>query len=92
MIPFACMKINNEQPTKCVSVYDASAKIPSGVITGNILQLGNYDECMRIVTGHDFQPQACGVTIKFEILNGTKSTSELDMKDLFVQVAAATVS
>lgn len=33
----------------CVSiVYDASAKIPSGVLSGNINQLGDFDECSNV--------------------------------------------
>ncbi|OXU20424.1 hypothetical protein TSAR_007621, partial [Trichomalopsis sarcophagae] len=69
--------------------YDASAKIPPGVITGNIQQLGNYDECLKIKTGQDFVAQACSASVQFEILKGPKTSLELDMKDLLLQVAKA---
>ncbi|KAJ8676409.1 hypothetical protein QAD02_012196 [Eretmocerus hayati] len=70
-------------------VYDASAKIPPGIINGNIQQLGNYDECLRIKTGQDFVAQACSASVQFEILRGPKKSRELDMKDLLIQVAKA---
>ena len=72
-------------------MYDASAKIPSGIITGNIQQLGNYDECLRIRTGHEFSAQACSATIKFHFLKGDRASDELDAKDFFRNVAAASV-
>lgn len=73
-------------------MYDASAKIPPGVITGNIQQLGNYDECLKIKTGQDFVAQACSASVQFEILKGPKTSLELDMKDLLVQIAKASVN
>lgn len=32
------------------SVIDASAKIPSGLLRGNVNQLGDFDQCMEIRT------------------------------------------
>lgn len=29
-------------------MFDASAKIPSGVLSGNINQLGDFDECLAV--------------------------------------------
>jgi hypothetical protein len=74
-----------------VLVYDASAKIPSGVISGNIQQLGNYDECLQIQTDQNFIAQACSASVQFEILKGPRRTLELDMKDLLLEVAKAAV-
>lgn len=28
-------------------VYDASAKIPSGILSGNVNQFGDFDQCMN---------------------------------------------
>lgn len=28
-------------------VFDATPKIPYGILTGNLLEAGNYDECLR---------------------------------------------
>lgn len=29
-------------------VYDAAAKLPSGLLSGNINQLGNFDQCLNV--------------------------------------------
>jgi Nose resistant-to-fluoxetine protein, N-terminal domain len=29
-------------------VFDSSTKLPSGILDGNILQMGNYDECLGV--------------------------------------------
>jgi hypothetical protein len=31
-----------------ISVYDASAKVPSGILSGNINQYGNFDQCLSV--------------------------------------------
>lgn len=31
------------------SVFDSSAKIPSGLLRGNVNQLGDFDECLGIM-------------------------------------------
>ncbi|XP_011498391.1 PREDICTED: nose resistant to fluoxetine protein 6-like [Ceratosolen solmsi marchali] len=72
-----------------LQMYDASAKIPPGVISGNIQQLGNYDECLQIKTDQNFIAQACSASVQFEILKGPRRSLELDMKDLLLQVAKA---
>jgi hypothetical protein len=84
-------------------VYDASTKIPSGLVTGNIQQLGNYDQCLGIEvqdTGEgSFRGQQCLATIVLEVA-GEDSASQtradgprpLDMKDLFHAVLKAAVS
>lgn len=45
------------------SVVDAWGKTPSGVLSGNIADLGNYDQCLRIrhelETDNIFQGQYC---------------------------------
>ncbi|XP_023719923.1 nose resistant to fluoxetine protein 6 isoform X5 [Cryptotermes secundus] len=77
-----------------INMYDASTKIPSGLVTGNVQQLGNYDQCLRIeVQNGDvlaFRGQQCRATIHFEVTgedsgNRTRTDTRrsLDMKDLF---------
>jgi hypothetical protein len=84
-------------------VYDASTKIPSGLVPGNIQQLGNYDQCLRIeVQAGDalaFRGQQCLATIRVEVaaedsVNQTKPDAppQLDMKDLFYAALEAAVS
>jgi hypothetical protein len=31
-------------------VYDANAKLPSGILSGNINQYGDFDECLGVVS------------------------------------------
>lgn len=76
-----------------VPVYDASVKIPSGVITGNYKQLGNFDECLLVKNEHGFVGQACNAAVQFEITADDGATErELDLSDLLVNVAIASVS
>lgn len=47
-------------------VYDASAKFPTGILSGKSVDFGDYDECLEtITTGLDFKPQYCMVNIRF---------------------------
>ncbi|XP_014204831.1 nose resistant to fluoxetine protein 6-like [Copidosoma floridanum] len=75
-----------------LQMYDASAKISPGIITGNIQQLGNYDECLRVQTDQTFNAQVCSASVRFEILKGPRVSQELDMKDLLLRVAEASNS
>lgn len=34
-------------------VYDASAKLPSGLLNGNINQFGDFDECLNVHNPQD---------------------------------------
>jgi hypothetical protein len=87
----------------CSPVYDASTKIPSGLVTGNIQQLGNYDQCLGIeVYNGDvmtFRGQQCRASIQFEVAGedggnrtGSDTRRPLNMKDLFYAVIEASVS
>ncbi|EFN90006.1 Nose resistant to fluoxetine protein 6 [Harpegnathos saltator] len=76
-----------------LQMYDASAKIPAGVITGNYKQLGNYDECLRVKSNRGFVGQACYASVQFEIMaNNSESLRESDLGDLLVNVAVASNS
>ncbi|XP_012287276.1 O-acyltransferase like protein [Orussus abietinus] len=50
-----------------LQMYDASAKVPPGVVTGNYRQLGNYDECLRVRTESGLAGQACSATVQFAV-------------------------
>lgn len=75
-----------------VSVYDASVKIPVGLITGNYKQLGNFDECLSVKSDHEFIGQACYAAVQFEITANNTGPRDLDLGDLLVNVAIASVS
>ncbi|XP_076231367.1 O-acyltransferase like protein [Calliopsis andreniformis] len=72
-----------------LQMYDASVKIPSGVIMGNYKQLGNYDECLQVKSGHGFNGKACSAMVQFDITNDTGERQERDLGDLFLNVAIA---
>ncbi|XP_015522578.2 nose resistant to fluoxetine protein 6 isoform X1 [Neodiprion lecontei] len=72
-----------------LQMYDASVKIPSGLITGNVKQLGNYDECLRVKNANGFVGQACTALVSFEIFRGANSSNETDLGDLLINVARA---
>lgn len=73
-------------------MYDSSVKIPSGIITGNYKQLGNYDECLRVKSVQGFHGKACSAKISFKISPNNRSDDNTkDIGDLFVAVALASV-
>ncbi|KAL6258374.1 hypothetical protein P5V15_010328 [Pogonomyrmex californicus] len=72
-----------------LKMFDASVKIPSGIITGNYKQLGNFDECLQVKNEHGFVGQACNTAVQFEIAADNGAPRELDLGDLFVNVAIA---
>lgn len=73
-------------------VYDASVKIPPGVITGNYQQLGNYDECLQVKNEYGFTGKACSATVNFEIAKDNGKPRQLDIGDLLLNIAIASVS
>ncbi|XP_015186719.1 PREDICTED: nose resistant to fluoxetine protein 6 isoform X2 [Polistes dominula] len=71
------------------AVYDASVKIPTGIITGNYKQLGNYNECLQVKSDQGISGQSCSATIQFEVAEDNSTSKELDFADLLVNVATA---
>lgn len=42
------------------SVHDASAKLPSGILNGNLNQFGDFDQCLNVATSdNNIQGQYC---------------------------------
>lgn len=52
-------------------MYDASAKLASGILTGNIVQLGQTDQCLENVNG-PFSTQHCLTSVVFHVWNFTE--------------------
>ncbi|XP_014477851.1 PREDICTED: nose resistant to fluoxetine protein 6-like isoform X2 [Dinoponera quadriceps] len=75
-----------------LQMYDASVKIPTGLITGNYKQLGNYDECLRVKSNRGFVGQACHTFVQFNIAENDGKPHESDLGDLLVNVAIASNS
>lgn len=43
-----CKRLTINFAFEIILVFDASSKIPSGLLEGNAIDLGNYDECLAI--------------------------------------------
>lgn len=63
---------------------DASAKLTSGVLHGNIHQYGNFDECLRSdASGGKFRGQYCLVNINLDIPEHTQQLKPLKQALVF---------
>ncbi|KAF7391343.1 hypothetical protein HZH66_009823 [Vespula vulgaris] len=50
-----------------LKMYDATAKIPSGLLNGNVNQLGDFDECVETVGNDGIQGQYCLAYLQLDI-------------------------
>ncbi|XP_035739061.1 nose resistant to fluoxetine protein 6-like isoform X2 [Vespa mandarinia] len=50
-----------------LKMYDATAKIPSGLLNGNVNQLGDFDECIETVGNDGIQGQYCLAYLQLDI-------------------------
>lgn len=49
-------------------MYDATAKLPSGFLNGNIVQFGDFDLCMKSKNvAHNIYGQYCLANIQVEV-------------------------
>ncbi|XP_043525105.1 nose resistant to fluoxetine protein 6-like [Frieseomelitta varia] len=60
-----------------LKMYDATAKIPSGLLNGNVNQFGDYDECVEIEGNDGIQGQYCLAYLQLSV-----DESRLDLKHL----------
>ena len=71
------------------SVLDASSKFPVGLMKGNILNVGNYDECLQVEVKEDwgsFIGQHCMATIDIPTnIFPTGYISNLEVTNLFTE-------
>lgn len=44
----SCQNLGPNYDDHFYAVLDATAKLPSGLLQGNIIQYGNFDECMEV--------------------------------------------
>jgi hypothetical protein len=43
-----------------LTVHDSTAKVPSGILNGNVNQFGDFDQCLSVVaSNHSFQGKYC---------------------------------
>ncbi|GLG92879.1 uncharacterized protein GBIM_00429 [Gryllus bimaculatus] len=61
----------NNKKMWALQMADASTKIPEGLMFGNLVHLGNFDECLAVKSGTNgptgFDGQHCLVTLKIKI-------------------------
>jgi hypothetical protein len=57
-------------------VNDASAKV-SSILTGNIHQFGNFDECLGIKTGKEFSGKYCLAFLQLRVLEKSQLVEKL---------------
>lgn len=50
-----------------ITVYDATAKIPSGLLNGNVNQLGDFDECVGIEATDGIRGQYCLAYLQLDV-------------------------
>lgn len=62
------------------SVLDSSAKIPSGLLRGNVNQLGDFDECLGVMAHVKLNEKTIRVQGKYCLANIDLYPSHPDMK------------
>lgn len=51
-----------------LKMYDASAKLPSGILNGNLNQYGDFDQCLSVASkNRTFRGQYCLTNIMFAL-------------------------
>ncbi|XP_046390452.1 nose resistant to fluoxetine protein 6-like [Ischnura elegans] len=80
-----------------IEMFDASAKLPSGLLDGNLRHLGHYDECLNIEVksqeGNEntakstrFSGQYCLVRINFDWKNASRLSEEVTKNSLLLNI------
>lgn len=55
-------------------MFDATAKLSSGVLSGNVNNYGDLDECLSINQPmHSIKGRHCGVRLQLSIINATST-------------------
>lgn len=65
-------------------VLDASAKLPSGIISGNLNQFGDFDECISVLGGNQGQKikgKYCLANIHIKINNENAEEPKIQALD-----------
>lgn len=63
---------NSVTPKINVTVYDATAKMPSGLLNGNVNQLGDYDECVGVEGEDGVRGRYCLAYLQLDV-DGSRS-------------------
>lgn len=57
-------------------MFDATGKIPSGILNGNVNQFGDFDECLGLQGTHGIRGKYCLAYLQLEIIDQSRD----DMK------------
>lgn len=57
-ISCVAVEIHSRLRSAVTPVYDAAAKLPSGLLSGNINQLGNFDQCLSVHSAAHSAPRS----------------------------------
>lgn len=70
-------------------MYDASAKLPSGILRGNVNQLGDFDQCLDVTSQDEprIEGKYCLASVDVESTN--LNTNEIESLQQAVQLAQA---
>lgn len=62
----------------CFPVYDASAKLPSGILNGNVNQFGDFDQCLNVLSKNgNFKGKHCLATVQLTLSDKEERFSAL---------------
>lgn len=54
-------------------MYDSGAKIPSGILNGNVNQYGDFDQCLETIPKNkNFQSQYCLAHVQLKVSSDFK--------------------
>ncbi|EDW81843.2 uncharacterized protein Dwil_GK25443 [Drosophila willistoni] len=77
-----------------IRMFDSWGSIPSGILKGNLKDLGNYDECLAIdhsvVSGHSVRGKYCFAKIPFGKISGVPSILNVNTAVCFPSTCSGT--
>lgn len=64
-------------------MHDASAKLSSGILNGNVNQYGDFDQCLNSVAkSHNFQGKYCLAYIQPSVQKNSKDLEQIRLMSL----------
>jgi hypothetical protein len=70
-------------------VYDASAKLPSGILNGNANQLGDFDQCLAVASQDEAHIDGKYCLASMDVKTTKLTTNDIESLQEAVQLAQA---
>jgi hypothetical protein len=70
-------------------VYDASAKLPSGILRGNVNQLGDFDQCLAVTSQDEHRIDGKYCLASVDVQSAKLTTDDIESLQQAVQLAQA---